>query len=218
MFGGYLKDHFLYIATPKNGSTTFSALFSKHGWEYVDLVDNYLDYEKFNIFGHIANPDTRHTKGLAAYLRLNPDIDLTNDSVAKMLVTGIFDGHAASISMLLGPLFYLPSIQWIPLDITVENRLGPETILLDGNGLTNQYFIDNGIDIRVTDADVENQADEEDYKLRQKIVDLKNKFNPISDPNRYNSTWLGSYYRFDNMLYNEITEKFYRKYNRRHTS
>ena len=218
MFGGYRKDHFLYICTPKNGSTTFSKLLSKHGWQYVDLSENTLDYEQFNVWGHITNPDQRHTNGLAEYLQLNPDIDLSNESAAKMLVTGIFDGHAASLSMLLGSLFFLPTIQWIPLDIIVENRLGPEMILMNGNDLTNQFFIENGIDIRITDADVENRAGEEDLALRQKIIELKKKFNPIDDPTTYNGTWLGSYYRFDNILYGQATEKFYRKYNRRHTS
>jgi len=218
MFGGYIKDHFLYICTPKNGSTTFSTLLSKHGWQYVDLVDNELDYEQFNVWGHITNPDNRHTKGLAEYLRLNPDIDLSNDSVAKMLVTGIFDGHAASLSMLLGPLFFLPTIQWIPLDIKINNFTRDTPVILNGNDLTNEFFIMNGINIRVTDADIENTADKKNLELRQKIIELKNKFNPTTDPTQYNSTWLGSYYRFDNLLYAEVTEKYYKSHTKKSIS
>jgi hypothetical protein len=215
MFGGYRKDHFLYICTPKNGSTTFSALLSNNGWQYVDLLDNDLDYEQFNIWGHITNPDHRHTKGLAEYLRLNPDIDITNDNVAKMLVTGIFDGHAASLSMLLGPLFFLPTIQWIPLDIKVTNYFSDPPVIVTGNDITNDFFIENGINIRVSANDVKNQVTEESQTLRDKIVELKNKFNPTTDPEKYNGTWLGSYYRYDNLLYAEVTEKYYKRYTKK---
>ena len=214
-FGGYIKDHFLYICTPKNGSTTFSTLLSKHGWQYVDLIDNNLDYEQFNVWGHITNPDLRHTKGLAEYLKLNPDIDITNDSVAKMLVTGIFDGHAASLIMLLGPLFFLPTIQWIPLDIKINDYSCDPPVILNGNDLTNDFFIMNGINIRVTPADIKNTANKENLELRQKIIELKTKFNPTTDPAHYNSTCLSSYYRLDNLLYAEVTEKYYKRYNKK---
>jgi hypothetical protein len=212
MFGGYIKDHFLYICTPKNGSTTFSTLLSKHGWQYVDLVDNELDYSKLKLWGHITDPDYRHTKGLAEYLQLNPDIDLTNDSVAKMLVTGIFDGHAASVSMLLGELFYNPTIHWIPLDVKINNYAGDSIVIVTGNDLTNDFFIENNLDIRVTKDDIRNFAIEEDFILREKIVELKKRFHPNSEAKINDFTWLGSYYRFDNILYSRLIEKFFNQY------
>lgn len=147
---GYLKGDFLYIAVPKNGSTTYSTLLESHGWTRVNLHRDDIDFDSVKIWAHISNPDDRHTRGLSEYLIDNQDIDFRSPTVGKLLVSGLFDEHAYSLHMLMAPFMRWP-IHWIPIDHEfVDWRVHPSVRQpINGNDLTNMFFAEHGIDITV---------------------------------------------------------------------
>ena len=168
----YVKDQFCYLVVNKNASQTYSKLLSDHGWQRRDLFANDLDLKNMVLWGHISDPEARHTKGLATYLLINSEIDYLNPSVAKLLVTGVFDTHTYSISMMLGPIWNYP-IHWIPLDYTfidqfsqtfdhLRKKYGP-------NELTQMWFEENSIDINVDDAIWLNRSHSVERKIRDTI-------------------------------------------------
>lgn len=171
---GFIKDHFLYINCPRNGYMTFTELLSKNGWQSVNLFDNNLDLNKFIIWAHITDPHKRHTRGVDKFLMNNPDIDVYNDTIGKLLVSAVFDEHTYSLSMMLGSLWNLP-INWIPLDCEITKWLPypEEPEILNGDDLTNIFFDENNIDLQVTQADRRNSVTPDRLKIRQKIEELK---------------------------------------------
>ena len=175
---GYIRDRFVYIRVPKNGSTTFRTLCERAGWQQFNLFDNDIDLAQCVLWGHITDPESRHTKGLSTHLTDNPDFlarFMDYDPLfERMLVTGVFDAHTYSLHMTLGPLISLP-IHWIPLDakITKWNPYPQPPETLDGNALTNDFFREHGIDLHVTDRDIAYVKSEEHKHVRQKINQLK---------------------------------------------
>jgi hypothetical protein len=168
-----IKDNFLYILCPKNGYITHNTFLEAHGWDYVNLFDPKLDHSQYNIFAHITDPEVRHTKGITQYLRLNPDLSLDDAKVAKLLVSGVFDEHTYSLSMMLGPLWNLP-IHWIPLDVSIKDHqpfvpFNPEEHVYTGNDLTNQYFAEHGLDLVIERDRRMNVATAEERDLRRQI-------------------------------------------------
>jgi hypothetical protein len=148
-----------------------------HGWDYVNLFDPLLDLSQYKIFAHITDPEVRHTKGITQYLRLNPDISLDNPQVAKLLVSGVFDEHTYSVSMMLGPIWDLP-IHWIPLDVTIKDHqpyepFDPNRHLYSGNDLTNQFFKENGLDLVIERDRRMNVATADELELRKQIEHYK---------------------------------------------
>ena len=197
----YVKDQFLYLNIPRNGSNTFGSFFEKNGWEKYNLFENDFDLSQMTIFGHLTDPLVRHTKGLAMYLRINHTIDIDQPDIAKLLVSGVYDEHTCSISMMLGPLFSLP-IHWIPLDITLQQG----SILLDGNDLTNIFFQEQGIDLKITDKDIQNMLVPEEQIIRDKII----KYKEI-----YNSNFqqiVKNFFEQDLILYWHIVKKYRLQY------
>jgi len=172
-----IKDRFLYILCPKNGYITHNTFLAAHGWDYVNLFDPLLDLSQYKIFAHITDPEVRHTKGITQYLRLNPDISLDNPQVAKLLVSGVFDEHTYSVSMMLGPIWDLP-IHWIPLDATIKDHqpyepFDPNRHLYSGNDLTNQFFKENGLDLVIERDRRMNVATADELELRKQIEHYK---------------------------------------------
>ena len=168
-----VKDKFLYILCPKNGYITHNTFLESHGWEYVNLFDPELDLTQYKIFAHITDPEVRHTKGITQYLRINPDISLDDPKIAKLLVSGVFDEHTYSLSMMLGPLWNLP-IHWIPLDTVIKDHqpfdpFDPEQHLYTGNDLTNQFFKENGLDLVIERDRRMNVASSEEIEMRKRI-------------------------------------------------
>jgi hypothetical protein len=202
---GFRKENFLYISIPKNGSTTFSNLLLHNGWESIELLDAELDWPVLTIWGHLTDPLVRHTKGLVEYLRRNlPDDEipryLSDDFLAKMLVTGMHDYHSMSVQMLLGSHINLP-IHWIPLDLEINGKTG--------NDFTNDFFIKHGINLRVDDLDIKFSAKNKVMivmQFRETIEKLKLKFN--EDYQRS----VKLFFDFDINLYNQICTDFKRKY------
>jgi hypothetical protein len=173
--GILMRDDNVYIGIPKNGISTFSGLLKNHGYKEVNLFDTNIDLAKCNIWGHVTNPLTRHTNGIAEYISyLDSDIDYTDPVVGKMLVSGMFDPHTYTIHMMLGYLINYP-ITWIPLDekITKFNQYPVPSQILNGNDLTNEYFQEQGLEFRVSQSDHMNPANDRDLQLREKVNELK---------------------------------------------
>lgn len=205
---GLTKDQFVYLKVPKNGSTTFTKLLSNDGWEEINVYDCNLDFSKCILWGHITDPIKRHTKGLAEYISLNPDIDIHNPSVQKMLISGVFDSHTYSISMLFGSL-YQYNINWIPLDVTIVkfNDYPVESVELTGNGLTNDFFMTHGLNLHVDDKNIQWSRKKEQKEIREFVEHLKIKY-----PDHYRQL-VGNFLESDSITYSKVLEKFRKKYN-----
>jgi hypothetical protein len=154
---------------------------------------------------------------LAQFLKINPDIDINNETVAKLVVTGVFDGHTASISQILGPFFYLP-IRWIPLDAEINNYCDGIHTVVNGNDLTNDFFIQNGIPIRITESDVKHQEsrqlpEEKTTHLRNQIEELKKKWytNNGIPSTGYRQT-VETFFKQDIELYTTVMKDFNQQY------
>ena len=200
---GYHKDGFVYIRIPKNGSTTFRSLLIPHGWQEINLFDTEIDLTKCIVWGHITDPQKRHTKGLSTYLvKDNPDIDIYHPSVEKILVSGVFDSHTHSISMILGHLYDKLNIQWIPLDARIFDHNTGRT--LDGNDLTNHFFQQHDLDLRVTE--VLHSRSKQEKEVRDHIDRLKIKYH-----DHYQQV-VKHIIEPDMMLYNRVVMEWEKKF------
>ena len=206
---GYIKDNFVYLYTSKNGSSTHSNFLAKHGWQYTMLTDDKLDIDlsKCVIFGHVSDPFDRHTKGVAEYIRLHPGIDIDHPDVAKLLVSGVYDAHTYTLTMIYASILHL-DITWIPLDHKITNYLTEPHKLMIADDLTNDFFQEHNLDLKITsDYHRWRLADDPKEKaMRQKIVELKEK---------YHDDFLqmsGNIIEHDVLLYNKAIEKARKKY------
>jgi len=199
------KDNFIYIPIPKNGLMTFTGLLESNGWERFKLFDNDLNLSEYVLWGHLTEPNHRHTRGVEQYIRLNPDINLSNPDTTRMLVSGVFDQHGYSVHMLLSSLMHLPII-WIPLDAKITNWNSADHTILDGNDLTNDFFKEHNLDLVVTDNDIKNKTTETGLKLQQVVTSLKERY-----VENYKSL-VGNFLDPDIILYNSVIKKYRIKY------
>lgn len=200
-----VKDKFIYIPFSKNGFMTFTNLLLKHNWTWVNLFENDLNLSDYLIWGHLTEPNHRHTRGVDQYLKANTDIDIYDSKIAKFLVSGVFDSHGYTVNMTLGHLSYLP-IYWIPLDVYITDWTTPEQIKLNGNALTNNFFKEQGLNIVVTDDDIINKSTPDRKIIQTYINDLKTKY-----VYNYNSL-VKNFLDPDIVLYNKIVKQFRIKY------
>lgn len=154
---------------------TYSTLLKKHGWQEINFFENDLDYSKFVLWGHLTEPNVRHTNGLVQYLKLNPDINIDDQTVAKMLISGVFDEHTYSLNMMLGALFSLP-IHWIPLDVSIIDYRNVDNKVYNGDDLTNEFFKENNIDITISIKDRLNVSNSYDAMLKDQVREYKQVF------------------------------------------
>lgn len=202
-----IKDQFLYIKCPRNGCMTFTKLLSDHGWQTINLFENDFNLDEFTIWAHITDPHKRHTRGVDKFLIDNPDVDIDDKIVGKLLVSAVFDEHTYSLNMMLGKLWNLP-INWIPLDCKITKWLPypEEPEILDGDDLTNIFFGENNIDLRVTPQDRKNVIQPGRLKIRQKIDDLKETY-----ANNY-AKLVKNFLEPDLLLYEKIIDNYRQKY------
>jgi len=202
---GYVKDCFLYIKCPKNGCMTYSTFLKQHGWEEVNLFENNLDFSSLTMWGHLTEPHHRHTRGVEQYLKLNPDIDVNNPSIAKMLVSGVFDEHTFSLNMMLGQLMNY-QITWIPLDATIikYNKYPTPIEELIGDDLTNDFFKEHSLDLTITAADRKNISTDKTIRVRIE------KFKEIYY-NNYRQL-VKNFLEPDLFLYNNVVQQYRKKY------
>ena len=174
---GYLRDNFLYLSIAKNASSTYSALLMSHKWDKVNLVHDKIDLEHVKIWAHISDPAIRHTKGLSTYLMPYYNIDFNSPIIGRLLVSGVFDEHTYSIHMLLAHYLHRP-IHWIPIDqeFIEWNRHPDVRKTLNGNDLTNMFFVENGLDIAIT-GDRRNRASTKELAIRAQINHWKQVYN-----------------------------------------
>ena len=202
-----IRGNNAYLRIPKNGNTTFMELLEKNGYKEVNLLDTDLDISKLNIWGHITDPLVRHTKGLSEYLLLNPDVDYTDPIIGKILVSGMFDGHTYTIHMMLGSLIKYP-IKWIPLDANIKkfNPYPKESEILTGDDLTNLYFEEQQLNLRVSRQDHRYVASNKTLELRKKIDALKETYQ-----REYNEL-IKNVLEADMILYHSTLNDYYKTY------
>ena len=186
---------------------TYSTFLAKNGWQEINLFENNLDLSQYKLWGHITEPQTRHTRGLAQYLKNNPDINIDDANIARILISGVFDEHTYSLHMMLGFIFHLP-IYWIPLDaqITKWNQYPVEPIQLVGDDLTNNFFKENNLNLKITIDDRMNVSGSNDFLIRQKIEEFKKLYN-----NNYQQLFK-NFLEVDVLLYTNTLKKFQQKY------
>ena len=206
---GYIKDNFVYLHTAKNGSSTYGNFLANHGWTFTMLTDDKLDIDlsKCVIWGYISNPFDRHTKGVVEYIRLHPEIDIENSDIAKLLISGIYDVHTYTLTMLYAPILHL-DITWIPLDHKITNFLVDPHQIMTADDLTNDFFKEHNLDLKVTEADHRWRLAgiPKEQAFRQRINELKEK---------YHDDFLqlsGNIIEHDVLLYNAAIEKTRKKY------
>ena len=167
--------NYVWLSVAKNASTSFEYFFTENGWNKQPLLDTEIN-SGTKIFGHIADPDKRHTKGLVTYLTITKQTHLLDDPVYQsMLLSSTFDTHTYSITSMIPHL--LDRVHWIPLDIQGEIH-GKK---YDGHHATNLYFLRENLgitfspDLRMNSL-TSNQASPEDYFLRAKVNRLKEQY------------------------------------------
>lgn len=199
------KDNFIYIPIPKNGVMTFIGLLENNGWEWFNFYENDLNLSDYFLWGHLTEPNRRHTRGVEQYLRINPDIDINNPAIEKMLVSGVFDQHGYSVHMILGHLAFLP-IYWIPLDATIIDWTSGGNRVLNGDDLTNDFFKEYQLNLTVSHSDRKNESSAKSKLVQNQIDLLKEKYNV-----NYNAL-VGNFLDSDIILYNSVIKKFNIKY------
>jgi hypothetical protein len=186
---------------------TYSNFLAKNKWQEINLFEPNLDLSQYKLWGHLTEPQNRHTRGVAEYLKKNPNININDHNIARMLVSGVFDEHTYSLNMMLGSIFHLP-IYWIPLDakITRWNPYPTKPTELIGDDLTNNFFKENNLDLQITISDRINVANESDLLIRQKIEEFKK----LYDKN-YQQLFK-NFLEVDVLLYTATLRKFEQKY------
>lgn len=200
---GFVKDKFLYIKAPKNGCMTYSNILYQNGWQEINLFENSLDMSSMFLWGHLTNPETRHTKGVEQYLRFNRQIEYKNKDISRLLVSAVFDEHTYSLNMMMGPIMHFP-IYWIPLDADVYNYR--EGKVMSGDDLTSDFFKEQKIDITISDYPKLNVANNAQIEIRKFIDDCKNQYTL-----NYQKL-VKNFLEPDILLYNKTVATFRQKY------
>lgn len=184
---------------------TYSSLLASNGWEKINLFENDLNFDEYLLWGHISNPEMRHTKGVAQYLLNNPTITLSDPTVATLLVSGVFDEHTYSLNMMLSNLL-ANDIYWIPLDAKIINWNEKSTPVLSGDDLTNDFFLEQNIPLRVSLNDRKNVSNSWGLFLQQQINECKIKYN------KNYQKLVKNFLESDIILYNKTLTQFRKKY------
>ena len=202
---GFVKDQHVYIKCAKNGCSTYSTFLARHGWAEINLFENNLDLNSMILWGHITDPHQRHTKGVAQYITDNENIDINDPVIGRMLVSAVFDEHTYSLSMMLSTLWHL-NICWIPLDteITWWHPYPKSQQQLSGDDLTNLWFLEQGLDLKITLQDRRNVGNIRD--LYESINHYKEKYNL-----NYQKL-VKNFLEPDLILYNRTVDYFRKKY------
>lgn len=160
------KNH-VYMPVLKNASSTYIKFFKNSGWETCKVKD-IIDDSNLNLFGHIQNPDIRHTKGIAETLNLRNVTELLFlKKVATLLSSGIFDLHTFPLDFIYGDL--VSKIHWIPMDLKIKDKEIPS------NYLTNLYFQDHSLPFRIPDSERQHVAKDEMKIIQNKVKEIKEK-------------------------------------------
>jgi hypothetical protein len=186
----------------KNASTTYANYFKNLGW--IEIEDNKIREDKnLKLFGHIQNPDIRHTKGLTQWLYTNKFIDLLDDDRIASIICSLFlDEHTYSLEITFSDL--LDRIHWIPLDLYLNDTLIPSTML------TNEYFRKNDLPFTVNNSYNKNIEPwkQEYYDKITKIKQDSKYYKILTLPNflQHDRTlWNGAINRYNGYIKNGIS-------------
>lgn len=164
----YTYKNFAYVMVPKNGCMSYGTFLGDAGWTRTNLFYNDLDLDNTIFFGHVTEPNSRHTRGLAQYLDVTEQTELLDSPLARVLVSGVFDEHCYSINMMMPHL--VDRIHWIPLDYTSWRHN-------NGDFLTNRFFKENGLNLNYSGENRINVASINKRHLYTQIENLKVKYN-----------------------------------------
>lgn len=146
---------------------SYTAFLEENGWVLTDLNYNNLDIDNTIFFGHVTEPNQRHTKGLAQYLINTNQVRLLDDNnVNRLLVSAVFDEHTYSISMMMPQL--VNYVNWIPLDYSYRH--------FNGDALTNRFFKQHKLDLEYNGQHRLNVADSVKKAMYDKINNLKQQY------------------------------------------
>jgi uncharacterized protein YqgV (UPF0045/DUF77 family) len=185
--GGYISGDMVYIPIQRNASRNYRKFFEEKDWQPISL-DEIRQRPDLKLFGFIQNPDVRHTKGVAMWLMSTENdhyLHTDDEKLALTICSGVYDEHTYPISHLLGDL--IDRVFWIPLDTDQSS-----------NVLLNQYFKDNGSDLRIDLNARENVAISRLKQNYERINQLKEKYRDIIE------TGLYSLYKHDRKLYKKV--------------
>ena len=129
------KDNMVYLPVPKNASTMYVNLFLGNGW-VQDFIDEIDTTDKI-LFGHVQDPNVRHTKGLAEFFQISlvRELDIS-EKYYDILLSSVPDIHTYPISI-IHRNYYEKAI-WIPLDSKINS-----------NVLTTAFLQKNGINLKI---------------------------------------------------------------------
>ena len=170
------KGRLVYVGIPKNAWSTHQMFFRETGWEmssWHEIFEEAPVYQ-WSFFGHIQNPHTRHTKGLAEHIyrlwdwrsksqghKKSPEVllaevekwikDEENGFAVSLMVQSVYDHHTIPINNLCVDVGIDPySVAWIPMD-------HPEFTTEE---LTNKFLASHNISERISENDRRYVADE----------------------------------------------------------
>ncbi len=181
----------VYLPFTKHASTSYSALFSKLGWEETD--SHFVNWDNNVVFAHIIDPNSRHLKGIAECLQQYNLVSLLeHPNFDKLLSTAVFDLHSYPLYASFGGNWdRMKKAHWIPLD-------HPE---YSGSQLTVDFLSTRGINITTHDIPVLNSSSHND-KL------LVNRIKSVRDKNQLKGI-LNYFYGKDIELYSEVILRNY---------
>lgn len=161
---GLRYGDYVYMPVLKNASSTYMKFFREMGW--VDYPQHLIrKNENLKLFGHIQNPDVRHTKGLVEWAFLTGAERYFFDiNLAPLLCSGMHDNHTNSLSHYYSDLIY--RIHWIPMDISIPVH-----------ELTNDYMKENGLSFTVDESYNFNESGESKKEKYKRVQQIKKKLN-----------------------------------------
>lgn len=177
----------VYVYVFKNASSTYNSFLMQMGWKTITSRVVFRLKHKFKLFGHIQDPNTRHTKGIIEYMYAN-NLDQTEDWESLLKVVPEDDDLIVPISTVYRELIDL--IHWIPLDLEIKKQK------ISSNDLTNMYFRDNDLPFVIDDRFFpHNQSDQQKKHLQQSLHAYKIAHGFYQSYARYaqdEATWIGS--------------------------
>ena len=204
---GLIYKNFIYLPIFKNGSTTFIDFLTGHGWERVELLDFNRNLSQYKLWGHITDPNARHTRGIEEFLRVNNRSDAISDPlIQKICASTMLDMHTCSIWISIREIAQYP-IHWIPLDAKIVkwNQYPEPNKMLNGNDLTNDFFRENNLDLFITENDNKNVTRTSDG-LREAIEHIKQNY---KQETHFCNKW---YLEPDLILYSKTLDHYRKKY------
>lgn len=219
------RDRLVYFGVPKNAWSTHQTFFRETGWEMSSWHEIFKEAPvyQWSFFGHIQNPHTRHTKGIAEHIyrlwdwrsksqgyKKSPEIifaevekwikDEANGFAVSLMVQSVYDHHTIPIKNLCEDVGIDPySVAWIPMD-------HPEFTTEE---LTNKFLASHNISERISENDRRHVADESKKGIYDVLHDMKfyslmQTLNPFGGGQHYEKHFMPTVMKYDLELYAKV--------------